>query len=148
MSVLQTALERFLDTVWVRGDIASIGEFLHADVVFSGLESAPLDGLADYLSFHRMVHAQLSNIAVRTLGAVEADGKIALLAEFSATDLQSGRRASTRLQMMMRYRDGLVVEGDVLVDYMTFFEQIGRLPERTLDLCLLEHRLEPVLRRA
>jgi predicted ester cyclase len=148
MTVLQTAVETFLDQVWVRGDTSCIAEMVRDDVMVFGLEDTPLDGLSDYLSFHRMVRAQFKDISLNIRQTVENGDWIALMAQFCATDVQTGRAGRTCLQMMTCVQDGKIAQCHVLIDYISLFEQIGRLPERTLDLCLLDHRLEAVQRRA
>lgn len=148
MSDLITALETFLDTVWVRGETDDIADLMHDDAVVCGLEDTPLDGMGDYLRFHRMVQSQFCDFRFDQIQTVEAGTWVAMLSTISLRDSASGVAAHTRIQMTVRFHDGKLAEIHILIDYLALFEQLGRLPDRTLDLCLLQQKVPPVPRRA
>ncbi|KMK67945.1 ester cyclase [Puniceibacterium sp. IMCC21224] len=142
MNRLEARVTAFMKRVWVLGDIDAAHEMMAADAVTSGLEAETLEGPSDYLRYHRMIARQFDNIAYRTLQAVENDNWVAIMGEMSGVEIRSGRRVCVRLHYMMRFEDDLITEISSLVDFLSLFEQVGRLPPRTLDLCLMEQRLE------
>lgn len=142
MHDLKTRLVEFMDRVWVRGDLAAVQELMAPGAVVNGLEATTLQGPEDFIRFHKMVARQFDNMSFRTLRAVQDGVWVAAMGEISGTEKRTGLRAVARVHYMVRYEDGLIAEVDNLVDFLGLFEQLGRLPQRTLDLCLTDQRLE------
>ena len=90
--------------------------------------------------------ARRLGVSRQTINAVESGDSIAVAGIVRASDLQTGRRGGARLHMLMQLRDGRIGMANILIDYLGFFESMGRLPPRILDQCLLGH-LAPGLSR-
>lgn len=139
-------VERFMARIWAEGHEKYIGDLVHDDATVFGLEEQPLHGTDDILRFRRMAHAQFSDFSFQTINAVESGDSIAVAGIVRASDLQTGHRGGARLHMLMQLRDGRIGMANILIDYLGFFESMGRLPPRILDQCLLGH-LAPGLSR-
>ncbi|MFZ5961795.1 nuclear transport factor 2 family protein [Thalassococcus sp. BH17M4-6] len=138
MAELTSFIDAFLTRVWVGNDVSDLDREYQANAALTGLEDMPLDGIDDFLRFHRMVQAQFRLLSYRTLASVENGDWVSTFGEFIAADRQTGQRGTARVHMILQVSRGQIVGGHVLLDYLGFFEQVGRLPARTLDRCLLD----------
>lgn len=144
MSSLIPFLNRFLTRVWVEGDAGAIPEMMAPDAVIHGLEELGQDGAREFLRFHAMILRQFNQISVVPLQGLEQGNWVSQALKVSATEISSNRRVSFVAHVTCEVRDGKVTQGYNVVDFLGLFEQLGRLPPRTLDHCLLERRLELV----
>lgn len=137
---LKTALETWMRRVWVEQDSAAIMELMAEHALVHGLEENPFDGREAFRQFHELIAAQLRDIEVEFLQVVEDGEWIAAVFEISSTHIQTELRTTTRGHMMSHFIDGQIVEGYNQIDFVKHFEQLGVLPNRTLDLCWLGQR--------
>lgn len=84
-----------------------------------------------------MVTRQFENIQIDEMLGLEQGDWIALVFRFRATDTVNGRNVSSRAHLMARFRGDRICEAMNFLDFLTLFEQSGRLPPRTRDMCLL-----------
>ncbi|TNF23065.1 MAG: hypothetical protein EP318_01615 [Rhodobacteraceae bacterium] len=132
----------FLRRVWEEGDSAAIYEMFTGETSVHGLEEMHQVGPEAFHSFHRMMTAQFRDIRHEVLQALEQGAWVALLCDITAVYRETGTPVATRTQIMMRIQQGRIVEAHNQIDLIPIFEAIGRLPPRTVDLCLLGGRME------
>ena len=137
---LRVVLEQFQRRIWMERDPAALDELLSADALVDGLDSEAAESARAFDAVRRMLLNQFDDIRVVIDRSIEEGEWIAATAAIHARHRKSGREVLTRTQMMVRIREGRVVEGHNLIDFLTAFEQIGLLPERTLDFCLMGRR--------
>ncbi|SEO30346.1 SnoaL-like polyketide cyclase [Salinihabitans flavidus] len=148
LGVLQDKVETILKSFWCDGDTTSVERNYHPDAFVAGLEAEAFASLEDLIAFQRMLVAQLGERSLTIWQSVEDGHTIALQGEFTAVERRTGRPVRVAFQLMARIEEGLIVESHSLVDFLAAFEQLGRLPPRTLDLCLTDNAFAPVLKLA
>ena len=139
---LRLFIQEFYRIIWEEKDSDAIEKLLIEQAPLRGLEELYMAGQRDFVAFHRMVHAQLDELKVELTQIVEQDEWVACRLRIRARDRASGRPIDATAHTMARIVDGQVAEGYNLVDFMSIFQQMGRLPERVLDHCLLGGQLE------
>lgn len=137
MSGLKTLLKDFLRRVWAENDTSAIFELMAKDALIDGMEESGHGGAADFAAFHRMIAAQFKDMSVILDLVVEDGDWIAATAMISGAYRANGAPLAVRTQMIVRFERGLIAEGRNIIDFLTMFEQVGLLPERTLDFCLV-----------
>lgn len=134
--------QEFLDRVWRHEDVSAIYEMFSGAASIQGLEEVDQIGPDEFRAFHRMMTAQFSDIRHTILLAVEDGPWLAILCDITAVYRKDGTKVATRSQIMMRHEGDKIVEAHNQLSLIPIFEAIGRLPPRTLDLCLLGTKLE------
>ena len=81
--------------------------------------------------------------AVTTLRAVETGDWLWMLVQVTGISAQDGRDLSFTGQVAMRFEGDKIAEAYNHFDFISFFEQIGALPEETIALCLSGEQLQP-----
>lgn len=132
----------FLKRVWEDGDADAIYEMFTGDTSVHGLEEMQQVGPEEFHAFHRMMTAQFRDIRHHLVQALEQGDWVALLCDITAVYRETETPVSTRTQIMIRVHEGKIVEAHNQIDLIPIFESIGRLPPRTVDLCLLGGKME------
>lgn len=130
-------LEEWFRRVWAEEDAEAISELMAEDASMQGHQEIPLRGADEFRQFHKLMLSQLAEIRIEVVQSIEQGDWIAATVSASAAGRERGAKVSARSQVMFRIVDGRVVEGQILFDFIALFEQLGRLPPRTLDRCLL-----------
>lgn len=134
---LREIIETFYAAIWEQKDTDAIAQLLADNATIRGLEEVDIAGQRDFLAFHRMVHEQLDELDIELCQTVEQEEWVACRLRIRARDRTSGKRIDAYAHTMARIVEGRVVEGHNLIDFMTIFQQNGRLPPRALDHCLI-----------
>ena len=133
-------IHNWFQRIWAEQDADAVEELSAPDAVFRGLEETVLAGADEFRLYHRMMLDQFDAFEIDIHRMVEEGEWVAMFATVHSTYRATGQRCATRLHAMAHFRDGLMVEGHNLIDTVDFFEQLGLLPERTLDQLLLGRR--------
>lgn len=142
MSAHLELAQDFLKRVWEDGDAAAIYEMFTGATSVHGLEEVQQVGPEEFHAFHRMMTAQFRDIRHHVVQALEQGEWVALLCDITAVYRETETPVSTRTQIMIRVQDSKIVEAHNQIDLIPIFESIGRLPPRTVDLCLLGGKME------
>lgn len=134
---LRAIIENFYAAIWEQRDTDAIARMLAEQATLRGLEAVDISGQRDFIEFHRMVHQQLDSLDIELCQTVEQGEWIACRLRIRANDRDTGRAIDATAQTMARIVNGRVIEGHNLIDFMTVFQNMGRLPGRSLDHCLL-----------
>ncbi|MFD1508694.1 nuclear transport factor 2 family protein [Lacimonas salitolerans] len=136
--------EFLIRRVWERADAAALGQMFTSDAIIHGLEEVDMMGPAEFGAFHRMLTRQFETIRIGEVTGLEQGSLVALTFRVHAVDTVNGREVSSMAYLMARFRGDRVCEATNFLDFMTLFEQSGRLPPRTRDMCLLGNEMRLV----
>lgn len=142
MSANLDLARNFLKRVWEDEDSNAIYEVFTGATTVQGLEEVAQVGPEEFHAFQRMMTAQFSDIRHTILQTVEEGEWLSLLCDISAVYREGEMPVATRTQIMLRIVNGRIVEAHNQIDLVSIFESIGRLPPRTLDLCLVGAKLD------
>lgn len=140
MSTGVETLKNWFQRVWKEADADAVMELMAERAAVRGLEEEELSGAEEFRLFQQMLVAQFSDIEVTIVRGIEQGEWVAALLRITAVHRASGTPLSGRGHIMCRFVDGKLVEGHNLVDFVQIFEQLGLLPERTMDQLLLGQR--------
>lgn len=128
-------LKDWYDRVWVQGDLDSVDHFFTPDTEALGMMTFAI-GPEDFKAVAAAVHETIEHVKVSFDRVVEADNWVWAQISARATSKFSEKEVMVVGQVMCRFNDGKIVEAYNQFDFMSFFEQLGLLPENTLALCL------------
>lgn len=137
---LKATLERWMQRVWVEQDSDAITELMSEHASVQGLEETPFEGRDAFRQFHKLITSQLKDIEIEFVKTVEEGEWVSAVFRISASHVETGTRTQVYGHMMNHIVDGRIVSGYNLIDFVNHFEQLGVLPQRTLDLCWLGQR--------
>ncbi|MCM2561236.1 ester cyclase [Lutimaribacter sp. EGI FJ00015] len=136
--------ESFLRAIWEEGDAGALGRILTEDAKMHGLEEMDLMGPAAFAAFHCMVLRQFEDVKITEVTGISDGPMVAMSFRISAVERRKHRHVSCMAYLMARYRGDKICEGQNFLDFVSLFEQAGRLPARTRDMCLLGSELHLV----
>ncbi len=128
-------LKDWYNRVWVKGDLDSIDDFFTPDTEALGMMSFAI-GPEDFKALAAAVHETIENITVSFGRVVEADDWVCAQMSAHATTKATEKEVIVVGQVMCRFDNGKIVEAYNQFDFLSFFEQLGLLPDNTLSLCL------------
>lgn len=134
-------LRTWYDRVWEHEEIEAIDELLAPEPTISGLEEGMFSDAEAYKLFWRLVFRILMDIRPVIHRHVSDGEWIAANLTLNAKIRQTGAPISVQSHVMVRFVGGKIVEGNNLINYIDAFQQLGLMPPRTLDQCLLGRRL-------
>ncbi len=129
-------LKRWYDRVWVQADPDAIDEMFSPDTAESGLlaqiSATPEDFKAVVPALLELVDDPVFTIEQ----SFEAGDWLSAVLRLRSVSATSGAPVEATGQVMMRVDNGKIVEVYNHFDFLSFFEQLGLLPEATLMVCL------------
>lgn len=133
--------ESLLRDVWENADEDALRRMFTDDARIHGLEELDLMGPDEFAAFHRMIVRQFTGIRIGCVTGIEQGDRVALAFRIEAVDATRNRKVGMTAFLMARYQGDRICEGMNFMDLLSLFEQAGRLPQRTRDMCLLGHDL-------
>lgn len=137
---LKASLKHWMQRVWVEQDSDAITELMSEHASVQGLEETLLEGRDAFQQFHKLITSQLKDIEIEFVQVVEEGEWVSAVFKISASHVRTGTRTKVHGHTMNHIVDGQIVRGYNLIDFVKHFEQLGVLPQRTLDLCWLGQR--------
>lgn len=134
-------LEEWYRRVWVEGDLDAIDEMFSPDTQAAGLLPEMQMGPDDFRELVPMFLNMVETPSVSLDKFMEDSDWASALYSMRVTDASSGRPVIGTGQLFARFKGDKIVETYNSFDFMSFFEQIGLLPEQSMALCLTGHRL-------
>lgn len=129
-------LADWFETVWVNGDFEAVDRYFapeaHADGLMPGMELRPED-------FKILVQALLNLIGdpkIRIIFSMEHGDWLSALIEVSCVSAINAEKLAFNGQVMMRVRDGKIVEAYNHFDLVSLFQQLGMLPPDAMEMFL------------
>ena len=134
-------LEEWYQRVWIEGDLDAIDEMFNPDTQAAGLLPEMQMGPDEFRELVPMFLNMVENPTV-SLDKVMEDGDwAAALYSMHVTDAISGKPVIGSGQLFARFKGDKIAETYNSFDFMSFFEQVGLLPEQAMALCLTGHKL-------
>ncbi|MFD2173689.1 ester cyclase [Rhodobacter lacus] len=134
-------LRDWYDRVWIAGDLNAISDFFprdaEADGIMPGLSLAP----RDFAEFIPLMRSLVTDLRYDVLRHAETDEWLWALLRFHGTTRRSAQPIDVASHVAVRFAGGRFAEAYNMTDMITFFEQIGALPEQATALCLMGEQL-------
>ncbi|MGR3711760.1 MAG: ester cyclase [Shimia sp.] len=137
----KTIITDWYQRVWVECDLTAIEEYLAPETGATGLLP---EFAVDTKEFHALVPmclALVENLEVSVDKILEDDDWAAALISMRALNPATGLPVSVTGQLFARFKDNMIVEAYNGLDTMSFFTQLGLLPEQSLELCLTGQKI-------
>lgn len=130
-------LTRVLDEVWIANDSGAVDRLFHPNAKITGFVPNETIGRQDYRELVDQLHelSRLNSYRV-TETLVDASGKSAHLIEMDIRNLATERVATQTGVVIVETRDGLMERVHIQVEMMTYFQNLGLLPEDAVLLCM------------
>jgi hypothetical protein len=129
---MEQALADWFQRVWVEGDLDAVDEYFSSETKAAGMMTG--------FEIGAMVPAILSmvrNPSVSMEKTVETGEWLWALLKIDAQCAEDLKPVSINGQVMMRMgADGKIAEAYNHFDFISFFEQLGKMPQDTIALCL------------
>ncbi|MEP2530447.1 nuclear transport factor 2 family protein [Shimia sp.] len=134
-------LEQWYQRVWIDADLDAIDQLFSSDTQAQGVLPDLQVGPDDFRELVPMFLELVEEPAV-SLDKVMEDGDwAAALYSMRVTNPANGQPVIGSGQLFARFENDKMVETYNSFDFMSFFEQMGLLPEQSLAICLTGQRI-------
>lgn len=134
---MEQALTDWFQRVWVEGDLDAVDEYFSSDTTAAGMMSGFEVGAEDMKAMVPAILAMIRNPTVSMEKTVETGECLWALLNINAQCAETLKPVSVNGQVMMRMGpDGKIVEAYNHFDFISFFEQVGKMPQDTMALCM------------
>ncbi|MFY0624165.1 MAG: nuclear transport factor 2 family protein [Pelagimonas sp.] len=137
ISLSLVLLTKVLDEVWIADDPTAVDRLFHPEAQITGLVPNVKLGPQDYREMAEQLR-ELSLLKSYRINETLNDlsGKSAYLIEMDIRNLATEQIATQSGVIMIETRDGLLNRVHIQVDMMTYFQDLGLLPEDAALLCM------------
>ncbi|MGR3637851.1 MAG: ester cyclase [Shimia sp.] len=132
----KSILTNWYQRVWVECDLTAIDEYLAPDTEAEGLLPEFSVDSKDFRALVPMCLALVENLEVNVDKVLEDGDWAAALISMQAISPTTGQPVMITGQLFARFKDDMIVEAYNGLDTMSFFTQLGLLPEQSLEFCL------------
>lgn len=129
-------LEAWYERVWEQGDLSAIDEYFDISGAASGLMTEFATELADFQALVPAVLHGLRGVNFEILDSMELGDQAWARVRLTAKCARDMKPVSISGQVMIRTCDDKICEAHNCFDFVSYFEQMGNLPQDTLALCL------------
>lgn len=136
MSKNREVVETWFRRVWAEEDESAIDDMLVSETEARGLASKELTGPEGFKAFHRAFLANLCEFDIVIDRFIEDDDWASVLVTINAKCRESGKEICTTGNIYLQIVDGKLIQGDNHIDFISLLEQLGKLPEHTLENAL------------
>lgn len=134
----KSLIRRWFNEVWNKGRADAIGEMLAEDGIVHGLADPagqPVSGIGDFKAFHSTFREAFPNIVVNVEDAIAEGDKVAARCSVQGRHAGDslGLKASQAVvdftgMVILRVKDGKIVEAWNNFDFMKMYRQMGVIP--------------------
>ncbi len=129
---------------WDEQDMSAVEDLAQPDARASGMAHAHAINPDEIVAFAQMMFGHIGNLKTTFHQFVDQGEWCAFHFTINATHLETGNPVSLDAQTMTHIVDGRIKTGINHVDYISFFQQIGLMPEQTLENCFAGCRYQQV----
>jgi steroid delta-isomerase-like uncharacterized protein len=129
-------LRTWFEEVWNQGREDTIDRLFARDGVGHGLPGGPLRGPEDYKPFFRNFRGAFPDIRIDVIRTVTEGDMVAIHCRVTGTHTghtlgitATGKTAEFSGMCIARIRNGQIVEAWNTFDFLTFYQQLGVLPQ-------------------
>ncbi|PSL17274.1 ester cyclase [Shimia abyssi] len=134
-------LQQWYQRVWLEVDLDAIDELFTPDTEAKGLLPDFAAGPDDFRDLVPMFLELIEEPTFSLDKVMEEGDWAAALYSLSATNPANGQQVFGSAQLFARFAGGKMVETYNSIDFMSFFEQMGLLPEQSMYLCLTGQKI-------
>ena len=127
---------KFYQTVWSGGDIDAISDFFAPDARLDGFAHDMALRPEDFVVFTQGLLRLVEQPRFEILRVISEGDEAAALIRCNGLCARTGKPAEITAQIMLRFKDGKVVEAYNHVDMLTLFISLGLMPPDTLERML------------
>jgi steroid delta-isomerase-like uncharacterized protein len=130
-----SVVRTWFEELWNQGKEDTIERLFAADGIGHGLGNAPLRGPEGYRPFFRAFREAFPDIHVEVLRTVTEGEMVTAHCRVTGTHrgtmmgMPTGKPVDFSGMTIVRVRDGKIIEAWNNFDFMTFYQQIGMLPQ-------------------
>ncbi|MEX0365716.1 MAG: ester cyclase [Ruegeria sp.] len=135
-------LKEWYAQVWEQGNTDVIGQYFDPDTMAEGLIPEMQVGPDDFRDLVTAFRYILGDIRVELPKIIEDGDWLSAILHVHTSRADNGAPIEVSGQVMARFRDGKMVEAYNQFDFISFFEQLGQLPQDTLPVCMTGQRLD------
>lgn len=129
-------LREWYARVWEQGDISAIDELFVPDIQANGIVPDMEMGVDDFKFLVATIQELITQPNIRIDKMVEQGDWIAGMMTMHAESLDQRTPVKIAAMVLCRFEGGKIVEAYNSVDFVSFFEQLGLLPENTIAICM------------
>ena len=141
METLAEKGERYFREVWDEANTDAIYDWMLSDVEAEGVAPNRVVGPDAFAEFHRAMCALVTDIKVTINQTVEAPPWLSVYATFTGACAKTGAPVAISFQSMLRFEGERLAFGYNNVDFQLLFEQLGQIPEGSLERLFAGERL-------
>ena len=127
--------------VWENGDLAAIAEMFRPDTAANGLVPGMAIGVEEFQFLVATIQELIEPPRITVEKTIEQGDWLAGFATMRTRSIDRRHDLHVGGMVMVRIEDDLIVEAYNSFDFVTFFEQLGLLPENTIAVCLSGGRI-------
>jgi len=137
----RTIVDTWFQRVWNEGDISAIDEIFVADTKARGLGDETLNGPEVFKVFHKSLNGILRDIQVHIDRSISQDDWISARCIMTGKCPRSGKKIEITGNLYARINGGKIAEGYNEFNFMSLYEQLGFIPEKSFEKCLAGNSL-------
>lgn len=129
-------MREWFSRVWEQGDVSAIDELFEPDVQAQGIVPDMEMGAEEFKFLVATIQEVITPPKIRINKLVEQDDWIAGLMTMHAQTQGNRTPVDVACMVFCRFQDGRIKEAYNSFDFVSFFEQLGLLPENTIAICM------------
>ncbi|SFI74155.1 nuclear transport factor 2 family protein [Celeribacter neptunius] len=129
-------LEAWYEKVWVQADIEAVAEFFDVEALASGIMTDFAAHLEDMQALVPAVLQAVREVSVSFEDSMEQDDRVWARVTLHAKKAHDMTPIHIPGQVMIRIKNGKIVEAHNNFDFISYFEQMGNLPQDSIALML------------
>lgn len=129
-------LRSFMSRVWEHGDLAAVDEVFVPDTVTNGLMPNLQTGPNDFKILVGLVQELITPPKITMIKTLESGNWVATMLSVEAEKADTLAPVLFSGMVFCRICEGKILEAYNNLDFISFFEQLGLLPDNTVALCL------------
>lgn len=129
-------MREWFSRVWEQGDVSAIDELFEPDVQAQGIVPDMEMGAEEFKFLVATIQEVITPPQIKINKLVEQDDWIAGLMTMHAQTQAERQPVNVACMVFCRFHDGRIVEAYNSFDFVSFFEQLGLLPENTIAICM------------
>lgn len=129
----ETIMYTWMRRVWNELDADAIDELLAVDALIHGLGEEPIVGSGGWRAFHTAFTAAFADIRISVEDQVVEGDRVAIRFTAEMVHRASGTTVGLQSMAFVQVRNGLIVKGWNLVDFLPMLATLGFVPSDALD---------------
>lgn len=129
-------LDTWFQRVWNEGDALAIDELFLGDTKARGLGDQTLNGPEAFKEFHKRLNGIVSDINISVERSVSDGDWISARCIVNGKCPRSGKNIEFTGILYARVENGRLAEGYNEFNFMSLYEQLGFIPEKSFETCL------------